>query len=63
MCVLIDSDCVDNMIVGLSYSSHSHVVRWDTEGLVTDPTQLTLPDFSHDVTMDKVTITACSNDC
>ena len=36
-------------------------MRWDTEGVVSDPTQLTLPDFSHDVTVDKVTMTTSSN--
>ena len=47
----------------LSYSStfdcgfvFSHVVSWDEGGVVTDPTRLTSPDFSHDVTMDKVAI-------
>ena len=53
---------IDNVIVGLNYIlSYSHVVRWDSEGEVTDPTQLTLPDFTHDVTMNKVTIT--TNHC
>ena len=47
--------------MGLNY--YSHVVRWDTDGVVTDPTQLTLPDFTHDVTMDKVTMTTSSNHC
>ena len=48
---------IDSVIVGLNIVSYSHVVRWDVEGVVTDPTQLTLPNFSHDVTMDKVTMT------
>ena len=45
---------VGSVIVGLSIVTYSHVVRWDGEGVVTNPTQLTLPDFSHDITMDKV---------
>jgi len=44
---------VEYLIVGLIFS---HVVSWDEDGVVTDPTQLTSTDCSHDVTMDEVTI-------
>jgi len=47
------SKAVAHLIVALIFS---HVVSWDKGGVVNEPTQLTSQDFSHDVTMNKVTI-------